>query len=109
MTDGGRALRATRPVAAGSILIWRECATFGSRAGQHVVTVRCKTHTWNDLASLAQRRIHAELVIVAVQIVDVLSDYLAFEILPRAGANTVTRIYGRLAVGSRSEAHTSEL
>src|SRR5262249_10841336 len=30
MTDHSRALRAARPVAAGSILIWRECATFGS-------------------------------------------------------------------------------
>jgi hypothetical protein len=35
-----------------------------------------------------------------VQIVDVLSDDFALEILPRAVANAVTRIDGRLAVGS---------
>ena len=64
------------------------------------MTVRCKAHARNDLAPLGQRRVHAKLVIVAVQIVNVLSDDFALEILPRTIANAVTRIDGRLSVGS---------
>src|SRR5258705_3355042 len=64
------------------------------------MTVRCKAHARNDLPRLGQRRVHAKLVIVAVQIVDGLSDDFALEILPRTVANAVTRIDGRLSVGS---------
>ena len=64
------------------------------------MTVRCKAHARNDLAPLGQRRVHAKLVIVAVQIIDGLSDDFALEILPRTVANAVTRIDGRLSVGS---------
>src|SRR5262249_17940204 len=34
----------------------------------------------------------------AVQILNVLSDYIAFEVLPRTVADTITRIYGRFAI-----------
>src|SRR6266699_1308274 len=64
------------------------------------MTVRCKAYARNDLAPLGQRRVHAKLVIVAVQIVDGLSDDFALEILPRTVANAVTRIDGRLSVGT---------
>ena len=64
------------------------------------MTVRRKAHARNDLAPLGQRRVHAKLVVVAVQIVDVLSDDFALEILPRTIANAVARIDGRLPVGS---------
>src|SRR5262249_28158036 len=77
-----------------------EKPAFRRRAGQDVMTVRCKAHARNDLAPLSQRRVHAKLVIVAVQIIDVLSADFALEILPRAVANAVTRIDRRLAVGS---------
>src|SRR5262249_58793700 len=43
-------------------------------------------------APLGQRRLHAELVGVAVQIVDVLGDNLAFEILPGAVSDAVAGI-----------------
>src|SRR5262245_22418526 len=100
MADHGRALGAARPVATGAILAGRKSPAFRRRAGQDVMTVRCKAHARNDLAPLSQRRVHAKLVIVAVQIIDVLSDDFALEILPRAVANAVTRIDRRLAVGS---------
>src|SRR5258707_11056046 len=64
------------------------------------MTVRCKAHARNDLPPLGQRRVHAKLVIVAVQIVEVLSDDFALEILPWTIANAVTRIDGRLSVDS---------
>ena len=63
------------------------------------MTVRREADTGDDLAALAQRRVEAELVVVAVQIVDVCRDDFAFEILPRTLADAVARIDGRLAVG----------
>ena len=62
--------------------------------------VRCKTHARNDLATLGQRHVHAKLVIIAVQIVEALSDDVAFEILPWTVADAVMRIDGRLSVDS---------
>src|SRR5262249_14797345 len=100
MAKHGRALGAARPVVTGAILTGRKRPTFGSRAGQDVMPARRKTHARNDLTPLGQRRVHAKLVIVAVQIVEVLSDDVALEILPWTIANAVTRIDGRLSVDS---------
>src|SRR5262245_11042139 len=100
MANHGCALGATRPVATGAIVTGGKSATFRGRAGQDVVTVGCKAHARNDLAPFGQRRVHAKLVVVAVQIVDCLSEDFALEILPRSVANAVTRIDGRLSVGS---------
>ena len=99
VADHGRALGAARPVAAGAILAGRERAAFRGRAGQDVVTVRRKAHAGNDLAALGQRRVHAQLVVVAVQIVDAVRDDFTLEILPRTVADAVARIDRRLAVG----------
>src|SRR5262245_4558300 len=57
-----------------------------------------KAHARDDLASLAQRRVHGKLVVVAMQIFNVLSDYVAFEILPRTIADTIACINGRFAI-----------
>src|SRR5439155_24547790 len=59
-----------------------------------------KTHARNDLTPLGQRHVHAKLVVVAVQIVEALSDDITFEILPWTLANAVMRIDGRLSVDS---------
>src|SRR6202011_1739567 len=48
-------------------------------------------------APLGQRRLHAELVVVAVQIVDILRDDLAFKILPRPVSNTIAGVDGLCA------------
>src|SRR5262249_59927901 len=102
VTNHCRALGAARPIPAGTILTWRKGAAFGSRTSQHVVTVWCKAHAGDDLAPLAQRRVHAELVVIAVQIVNALGNYLALEVLPRATANAIARIDGSLALGNLS-------
>src|SRR5882672_4009798 len=99
MAHHGDALSAARPVAAGAILAGWESAAFRVRSGQHVMPVRCKAHARYDLAPLGQRCVETELVVVAVQIVDVLSDDFAFEILPRTFADAVARIDGRLGIG----------
>src|SRR5262245_48351179 len=99
MAHHGRALGATRPVAAGAILGGWERAALRGRAGQHVVTIRREAHARNDLAALAQRRVEAQFIVVAVQIVDIGRDDLAFEILPRAVADAVARIDRRLTGG----------
>src|SRR5262249_49798772 len=64
-----------------------------------VVTVGREAYSRDHLASLAQRDVHGKLVVIAVEILYVLSDYLAFKILPWTAANAVTRINGRLAIG----------
>jgi hypothetical protein len=43
--------------------------------------------------------LHAELVIVAVQIVDVLRDNLSLKVLPGTVPDAIARVYGRLALG----------
>src|SRR5262249_19706217 len=99
MADHGRALGAARPVLAGAILGGRERAAFRGRAGQHVVTVRCEAHARDGEAALADRVVEAELVVVAVQIVDAGCNDRAFEVLPRTFADAVTGVDGRLAGG----------
>ena len=76
----------------------RESAAFRGPAGQDVVTVRSEAHAWNDEAPLGQRRVHAQRVVVAVQIIDGLSDGFALEVLPRPVADAVSRVDRRLAV-----------
>ena len=72
MADHRGALRTARPVLAGAVVAGREGAAFRGRSGQHVMTVRCEADARNDLAALAQRCVEAELVVVAVQVIDVL-------------------------------------
>src|SRR5215471_3368536 len=84
VADHRGALGAARPVAAGSVLAGRKRPPVHLRAGQDVVGVGGVAHTGNHGAPLGQRHRHAEFVAVAVEIVDVLGDNLAFEILPRA-------------------------
>src|SRR6478752_6656773 len=99
MADHGRALGAARPVLAGAILRGWECAALRRRAGQHVMTVRCEADTGNDEAAFSHRVIEAELVVVAVQIIDARRNDRALEILPRAVADAVARVDRRLAGG----------
>src|SRR3954452_21399227 len=99
MADHGCALGAAGPVAAGAVLAGRESAAFRGGPGEHVMAVRSKADAGNDLAPLGQRRVHGKCIVVAVQIVDVLGDGFAFEILPWTVADAVARIDRRLAVG----------
>src|SRR5262245_4033258 len=98
MADHRRPLGAARPVPAGSILTGREGVAIRLRPGQHVVAIGCEANSRNDLASFAQRDLEAELVVVAVKIIDALCDDLAFEVLPGPFADAISRVDGRLAV-----------
>src|SRR4029078_4930651 len=99
MADHGRALRAARPVLAGAILASREGAAFLGRAAQHIVTVRRAAHAGNGEAALGDRVLGAELVVVAVQVVDAGRDHRALEVLPRTVADAIARVDRRLAGG----------
>jgi len=48
-------------------------------------------------APLGQRRLHTELAVIAVEIIDVLRDDLASKILPGAESNAIARIDGLCA------------
>ena len=93
------ALGAAGPVPASPILARREGATIRLRAGQHVVIVRRKADAGNNGAALGLRVRRSELVVVAVEIVDVLGDDLALEVLPRAASDAIAGIDRLRAVG----------
>src|SRR3954471_16013027 len=97
--DHRGALRAAGPVAAGAVFASREGLAVRRRAGEHVVAVRRKADAGNDETALGERRHRAELVVVAVQVVDAGRHDLALEVLPRALADAVASIGSRLAVG----------
>src|SRR5262249_6236549 len=92
------ALSALGPVAAGAILAGREGAPVGLRPGQDVVAIGVVAAAIDHLALLAQRALLGELVVGAVQVVDVLRDHLAFGVAPRTAADAVARIDGRAAL-----------
>ena len=64
------------------------------RAGEDVVPVRRVAAAVDHLALLGQRGLLADLVVGAVQIVDVLRDHLALGVLPRAVADAVAGVDG---------------
>src|SRR5262249_60584989 len=61
------------------------------------VKVRRVADAGDHRAPLGQRHLHSELVVVAVQVVDVLRDDLALEVLPGALADAVAGIDRGLA------------
>src|SRR5262249_9356452 len=76
VAEHGRALRAAGPVAAGAVLAGRGRLAVGLRAGQHIVVVGGVADAGHHVAALGQPILHAELVVFAVQIVDVLRPHL---------------------------------
>src|SRR4051812_25446602 len=94
MADHGGALGALGPVAAGPVLAGRKRAAIGLRARQHIVAVRRVGTAVDRLALFAQRRLLADLVVGAVQVVDALGDHLALGVLPWTAADAVARVDG---------------
>src|SRR5262249_55632295 len=92
--DHRGALGAAGPIAAGSVVSGWKCTPVRLRACQHVVVVGRIADTGNHGAALGQRGLHAELVVVAVKLVDVLSDNFAFEILPRSPSHAGAGVDG---------------
>src|SRR3954454_22322889 len=97
--DHRGALRAAGPVAAGAVFADREGLAFRRGAGEHVVAVRREADARNDETALGERRHRAELVVVAVQVVDAGRHDLTLEVLPRAFADAAARMSGGLAAG----------
>src|SRR6516164_9704330 len=71
-----------------------------SGTGQNVVPVGRHARPGDDGAALRERVLHAELVVVAVKIVDVLRDHHAFEVLPWAASYPVAGVDGAARHGS---------
>src|SRR5262245_41241886 len=92
VANHGAAERRARPIVARQIEVARKYAALGRRAGHDVVIIRRVADTGDDGAALGQRCLHAELVVVAVQIVDVLRDDLALEVLPGAVSDPVAGV-----------------
>src|SRR5437660_290413 len=102
VADHGCALGAARPVAAGSVLAGRKGPSVHLRARKNVVSIGRVANAGNHGPALGQRHLHAEFVVVAMKIVDVLGDDLVFEILPGAASDAVAGIDGLRAVGDTS-------
>src|SRR5262245_32928172 len=100
MTDHRRAGAALRPVAAGAILTGRKRPPVGLRTGQHVVPIGRVATAVDHIALFAERGLLAELVVGAMQVVDVLRDHVSLGIPPRAGPDAVAGIDG-LAAAAR--------
>jgi len=101
MADHRGALRAVGPVSAGPVLAWRKGPAVSLCPSQNVMSVRYVVDTGDHgAAPLEQGRLLGELVVVAVQIIDVLRDRFALEVLPRAIANAVTRVDSGFSIGS---------
>src|SRR4029453_9365076 len=87
------------PITACHIFAAWKCPTVRLRAGEYVMHVRFITAGVDLITFFAQRGFFVEIIVVAVEIVDVFGDDDAFGILPRTFANAITGVDGRLAVG----------
>src|SRR5262245_1198925 len=95
----GGAFGAACPVLARAVLAGCERSPVRLRAGEHVVLVGRVATPVDRVALLADRGRLAELVVGAVQVSHALRDDLALVVAPRARADAVASIDGRLAVG----------
>src|SRR6478752_6486214 len=87
-----RPLGTARPVVARAVLAGWKRPAVGLRAGQDIVAVGRVAGARDHRAALGERGLRAQLVAVAVQIIDALRDDLVFEVLPGTVADTVTGI-----------------
>ena len=99
MTKHGRALRAARPVPAGTILVPGEGGSVRLRTCEDVVPVRRVAAAVIDLAFFRQRGLLAKIVAATVKLGDIFCNCHAFGIDPRAFADAVTRIFSAGTLG----------
>src|SRR5262249_6800698 len=91
--DHGAAEATARPVVAGEVEVARKRLPVHGRAGHDVVIDRREADARDHRPALGQNRLHGELaVVLAVRVVDVWRDPLAFEVLPGAFADAVAGI-----------------
>src|SRR5262245_40516842 len=96
--DHRRPLPALAPVAAGPVVAGREGPPIGLGSRQDVVAVRRVAAPVDGLALLVQRRLLADLVVGAVQVVHALRDRLALRVLPGTLADAVASVHGARAL-----------
>ncbi len=96
----GRAAVALRPVAAGGVLagLGHGQRAVRARAGEDVVAVDLIAKARDDFALFSQRGVLADLGIGAVQVGHAGGNDHALGVAPRAVANAIARIDGRLAI-----------
>src|SRR5690606_8047614 len=70
---------------------------------QDVVHVRRVAAAVDLLALLAERRFLAEIIVLAMQVLDALGDHHALGVEPRPAADPVARVHGLAALGRRAE------
>src|SRR5262245_2095857 len=92
MPDRGAAEGAARPVVAGEVHVAGPGGAVHLRAGQHVVPVRRHAEAGHHGAALGQGVLGAELVVVAVQVLDAGRDHGALEVLPGALADAIAGV-----------------
>src|SRR5262245_50131625 len=100
MSHHGGALGALGPVATGAVVARRERAAVRLRPGQHVVPVGRVGAAVDRLALLGERRLLADLVVRAVEVIDILRDHLALGVLPGSAADAVARVDGVATLGA---------
>src|SRR5690606_29119033 len=86
------------PVAARHVLLAGRRAPVRRRSRQDVMPIRLVAAAVDDLALLAQGRVLADLVVLAVEIVDRLGDHDSLGVLPGTVADTIARVDGLGAV-----------
>src|SRR4029453_9351177 len=91
VADHGRPLGTLRPVAAGPVLAGWKRAAVRRGASQDVVPIGRVAAAVDHLAFLVERRLLGEIV-VAVQLVGILSDNDALGVLPWAGPDAIARV-----------------
>jgi len=107
MAEHSGADRAARPVMAGPVFTSRERTSVGLGAGENVMHVRFVAAGVDGLALLAKRSFFADLIVVAVQIVDIFRDGHAFGVLSRAFADAIAGVDGGITVGgARAQVRT---
>src|SRR5262245_45380615 len=81
------------PVAAGRVGAGREAAAIHGRAGEHVVLVGIIAAAVDLVAVLVERGLLVDVVVVAVQVIDIFRNRHALGVAPGAVADAVARVH----------------
>src|SRR5689334_353951 len=100
MADHCGTYSTARPIAAGPVLIRWKRPTIGLRTSQDVVIIWRITPSGNHGATLGQRSLHVQFIVVAMEIVEAFRDDFALEILPRAAPDPIPSVDGGCTVYS---------
>jgi hypothetical protein len=100
MPQHGAPLAAAAPVAAGHVLVARDGASVGLRAGQYVTHIGTVAASIDHCTLFVERRVLVE-IIGAMELVHVLGDHDALGVVPGSLADPVARIARRRTAGRR--------